>query len=177
MGRLPTNIKSNYGGFKVDQWRTWICVYSPIVLKGILPNEHLRCWMIFIRACSILGQRILSKADLNTANLLLSNYCQQFQQLYGEESCSMNLHLHLKGTYLDFGPSHAFWCFPFERYNGILGSFPTNNKAVEIQYIRKFLTNQSVQAMKDLGDPQLLSLLPISNADPHVFSLFFCFLP
>ena len=37
----------------------------------------------------------------------------------------MNLHLpnHIKDTVVDYGPSHAFWCFPFERYNGVLGSF------------------------------------------------------
>ena len=43
IGRLPTNICSNYGGFKADQWKTWITVYSPILLKDILPNDHFRC--------------------------------------------------------------------------------------------------------------------------------------
>ena len=28
-------ISSNYSGFKADQWRTWIIVYSPELLKGI----------------------------------------------------------------------------------------------------------------------------------------------
>ena len=41
VGRLPTNISSNYGGFKAAQWRSWITIYSPIVLKDILPDEHL----------------------------------------------------------------------------------------------------------------------------------------
>ena len=31
VGRLPTNVSSNYGGFKAEQWRTWITVYSPVL--------------------------------------------------------------------------------------------------------------------------------------------------
>ena len=46
VGRLPSNISSNYGGFKADQWKTWITVYSPILLKDILPNDHLQCWLL-----------------------------------------------------------------------------------------------------------------------------------
>ena len=57
---------------------------------------------------------------------------------------NLHLHLHLKDTILDFGPSRAFWCFPFERYNGILGSYTTNNKKVEVQFMRKFITTQAV---------------------------------
>ncbi len=34
---------------------------------------------------------------------------------------------------------HSFWLFTFERYNGILGSQPTNNKNIEIQLMRHFL--------------------------------------
>lgn len=114
VGRLPTNISSNYGGFKADQWRAWITVYSPVVLKGILPPSHFLCWMVFVRACCILCQRILRKVDLVTANLLLLNFFEKFQGLYGEDSCTMNLHLHLhlKEVYLDFGPSHAFGVTP-----------------------------------------------------------------
>ena len=94
VGRLPTNISSNYGGFKADQWRTWINVYSPVVLKGLLPNEHLHCWLLFVRASCILSERII-KSDVVTADLLLVRYCRLFEELYGKDSCTMNLHLHL----------------------------------------------------------------------------------
>ena len=162
IGRLPVNISSNYGGFKAEQWKTWITVYSPVILKDILPLNHLHCWLLFVHACNILGNRIINKSDLTTADLLLLNYCKKFEELYGKENCSMNLHLHLhlKDTILDFGPSHAFWCFPFERYNGILGSYTTNNIKVEVQFMRKFITTQAVNEISRACDPQLSSLLP-----------------
>ena len=43
----------------------------------------------------------------------------------------MDLHLH-------------FWCFPFERYNGILGSFQKNWVKPEVQMIKKFLNYQNL---------------------------------
>ena len=50
----------------------------------------------------------------------------------------MHLHLHLKDCILDFGPIYAFWLFSFERYNGILGDIPTNNRNVELQLMNRF---------------------------------------
>ena len=41
---------------------------------------------------------------------------------------------------------YQLWCYPFERYNGILGSFPTNSEAIETQLMKKFITSQSIQA-------------------------------
>ena len=43
IGRLPINVSSNYGGYTASQWQSWITLYSPIVLKNILPIEHYRC--------------------------------------------------------------------------------------------------------------------------------------
>lgn len=100
-------------------------------------------------------------SDISTADLFLLNYCKRFEELYGKDHCTMNLHLHLhlKDNMLDFGPSHAFWCFPFERCNGILGSYSTNMKAVEVQFMRKFMTSQSVKGLSMFADEELRSLL------------------
>ena len=40
--RVPCNILSSYGGFTAEQWKNWITLYFPVVLKGLLPTEHLR---------------------------------------------------------------------------------------------------------------------------------------
>ena len=168
IGRLPTNIASNYGGFKAVQWQTWITVYSPVVLKGLIPTGHFQCWLLFVRACSILSKRYLAESDVITADLLLLNFCKVFEELYGSERCTPNLHLHLhlKQCLLDYGPSHAFWCFSFERYNGLLGSFHTNNKSIEQQIMRKFINSQQLRDHTALAHPQLLSLLPSFQQEP-----------
>lgn len=56
----------------------------------------------------------------------------------------MHLHCHLRECIEDYGPVYSFWCFAFERYNGVLGSTITNNRSVEIQLMRKFISEQFV---------------------------------
>lgn len=76
--------------------------------------------------------------------------------------CTPNLHLHLhvKQCLMDYGPPHAFLCFSFERYNGILGSYHTNTKSIECQFMRKFLMDQAVQSLNVSPQDPFYSLLP-----------------
>ena len=55
--------------------------------------------------------------------------CKLFEHLYGTTKCTPNMHLscHLVECTRDYGPVYSFWCFSFERYNGILGSYHKNN--------------------------------------------------
>ena len=71
-----------------------------------------------------------------------------------------------------YGPVHNFWLFSFERFNGILGDFKTNQRAIETQLMRKFLREQD---FKDLQFPNLFreQLEPLfhqmSNTSVHPF--------
>ena len=42
IGRLPTNISSNYGQFTAEEWKNWVLIYSPFSLQGLLPRQHLK---------------------------------------------------------------------------------------------------------------------------------------
>lgn len=68
-----------------------------------------------------------------------------FVDLYGNEWCNPNLHLHghLHECLKDYGPVYSFWLFAFERFNGILGSYHTNNRNISIQLMRRFLDTKS----------------------------------
>ena len=145
-GRLPHKIASNHGKYEASQWKNWTIIYSTNVLHGLLPNEHLNCWHSFVMACRLLTVPVLSHNDLNKADMLLLKFCRQFEELYGKNDVCINMHLHchLKECIEDYGPVYSFWCFAFERYNGILGSTATNNRSIEIQLMRKFLSEQFV---------------------------------
>ena len=177
VGRLPSNISSNYGGYTASQWHNWITIYSAVVLKGILVEEHLLCWLLFVRACFILSKRVVTNEEVDTADLYVLNFCKRFEHLYGKQYFTPNqhLHMHLKQCLLDFGPSHSFWCFAFERCNGLLGSYPTNKKAIEIQVMRKFCDSQSVRTLTPQVDVDFKIVLPVSynatdSASPFVFN-------
>lgn len=105
-------------------------------------------WLIFVQACSLLCSRAITHDGIVLADRLIHEYCCLFQEEFGKEQCYPNLHLHchLKDCLLDFGPATSFWLFSFERMNGVLGSFHTSNRAVEIQLFRKFISTQKVSS-------------------------------
>ena len=49
------------------------------------------------------------------------------------------MHLYLAECLRDFGPLHGFWLYSFERFNGLLGNQPNNNRSIELQLINRFL--------------------------------------
>ena len=77
---------------------------------------------------------------LKIADGLLIRFCTRTAQQYGNEVATPNMHMHchLASCIKDYGPLHTFWLFSFERYNGLLGSMPNNNRAVEIQFQKRF---------------------------------------
>ena len=174
LGRLPIGLKSNYAAFKASQWSSWITIYSPIILKHLLPDEHYRYWLLFMRACNILSQRIIKLSDVRTADALLEMFCKHVERLCGREYCTpnMHMHLHLQQTILDFGPAHSTWCFSFERYNGKLGSISTNKHSVDTQFMQRFLRTQMAHSLfRRIDDPELLQLLPLDTSNVKSSSL------
>lgn len=146
VGRLPHKIASNHGRYKASQWKNWTVIYSIYALQDLLPDKHMNCWHTFVMACRLLAVPALSQSDLKKTDMLLLKFCNQFEKLYGKKSVRINMHLHchLKECVEDYGPVYSFWCFAFERYNGVLGSIATNNRSIEIQLMRKFLSEQFV---------------------------------
>ena len=86
---------------------------------------------------------------MNSADLHLKTFCEKIQLIYGPQAVTPNMHyhLHLKKCITNYGPIHAFWLFSFERYNGILGSYHTNQRAIEIQVMRKFCNDMTVKSI------------------------------
>ncbi len=169
VGRLPSKIGSGFSGFTALQWRYWTVTYSPVILKGIIPNEHLQCWLLYVRACSILSCRLIKQSDVNIADQYLQMFCKKFELLYGSKFCTpnMHLHLHLRECLLDYGPSPSFWCFSFEWYNGCLSSIQTNNRSVEQQFMQRFLREQRIRTYPFPNNPEWKELLDTFNLDTN----------
>ena len=146
VGRIPHNIESQMSaaGLTADQWKTWTCLYSLYVLHDVLPKEHLECWWLFVQACILICQPIITHAVIDKADKFLMEFCQAVETLYETQSCTINLHLHchLAECLRDYWPVHATWCFSFERYNGILGGTPNNSHSLQVE---KTMMNRFIQ--------------------------------
>lgn len=150
IGRLPKKISSNYGSYTAEQWKNWTLIYSMFALHGLIPDKHFKCFQSFVLACKYLCKATVTALDLQRADLLVLKFCKQFEKLYGKEAVTPNMHLHchLKDIILDHGPFHSFWCFSFERYNGIMGSVFTNKRSLELQLMRKLMFSRFLDCVQ-----------------------------
>lgn len=142
-GRIAKAISKCHTAMKADEWKHWTLIYSMFSLRTVLNTEHLKIWCLFVNACLLICQRAVTIHDVNQAHQLLKMFCKKFLHQYGQDYCVPNMHLslHIKDCILDYGSVYGFWCFSFERYNGILGKYHTNNHSLTIQIMRKFVSN------------------------------------
>jgi hypothetical protein len=108
---------------------------------NIIPTDDLELWRLFVLSCFHLCSPLITTEELQEGRDYLVKFCKSFEKRYGKERVTpnMHLHLHLKQCILDYGPVYSFWLFSFERFNGSLGAFQTNNRSVEIQIMRQFI--------------------------------------
>lgn len=160
LGRTTKSMK-HYKTMKAQEWKNWVLVYSLFCLRNVLDRKHFNMWQIFVRACKILLSTSICKKEVEDAHKLLVLFCKTFEQIIGHEYCTpnMHMHMHLKDCITSFGPVYGFWAFSFERYNGILGSYHTNNRAVTITMMRKFVNGvrviSSYQQLSSRNHPPL----------------------
>lgn len=74
IGRVPNKVNASFAGFTADQWRNWTTVFSSVVLREVLNGDHLRCWMLFVKACQLLCSRVINFQDIETAHAYLNNF-------------------------------------------------------------------------------------------------------
>ena len=94
---------------------------------------------MFVRGCHKLLKPTISIQETDDAHNLLVFFVEKFAELFGKEHVTPNMHVHLH-CLKEFGPLYGFWCFSFERYKGILGSFCTNNHRISVQLMKKVIS-------------------------------------
>uniref|UniRef100_A0A1X7U8Q3 Uncharacterized protein n=1 Tax=Amphimedon queenslandica TaxID=400682 RepID=A0A1X7U8Q3_AMPQE len=126
---------------------------------------HLQYWLLFVKATSLLCTRYLHKDHVQLASTYLQLFCQKFEEINGKSACTLNmhLHLHLKDCLNNFGPLYSFWCYAFERYNGLLGSFPMKQKNIEPQLIKKCLMLQELHTQSFLSEGKFLENIIVDH--------------
>ena len=166
-GRIPHKIASNCASFTADQWKAWTNVFSLYSLHGLLEHEHLKCWRLFVHASLLLSTPIITLEDAEKGHRLLLEFCNCFELLCGAEKVTpnMHLHMHILSCIKDYGPIYSFWLFSFERYNGLLGNYRTNQRSVELQLMRRFLSDLQIHDLSlppcdDISEKDIEFLLP-----------------
>jgi len=130
LGRISNKIATGEGfsGFTADQWKTFVLIYAIPLMWDLLAEPDRQILGNFVRACSLLVYRIIDCDILNEAHERLLKVATLIEENYGPERITPNLHLclHIADYCRDYGPLYSFWCFSFERMNGILGRYFVN---------------------------------------------------
>jgi len=176
VGAIPSCISSTSNSMKSDELKTWVLYVSLYALKDSLPKPHFNMWQAFVRACKLLLKPYISVEETNHAHELLKLFNNTFVRLIGAKYCTPNMHmqLHIKSCIVDFGPVYCFWCYSFERYNGILGGYQTNNRSISVQLMRKFSESHSI--VTSYGNinqdvPSLHELKLLSKIDQNLYNI------
>ena len=79
----------------------------------------------FVRACSLLVCRTIDDDVLNEAHIRLLSVVTLIEENYGLKVITPNIYLslHLVECCWNYDPLYSFWCYSFERMNGVLGSY------------------------------------------------------
>ncbi|OSD03010.1 hypothetical protein PYCCODRAFT_1366505 [Trametes coccinea BRFM310] len=138
--RPPRNFGStSHGKLKADHWRT-ICTISMVVTLVRLwgsstastrENALLENFVHLVSAVELATKRSVNQERIDKFDDHMSKYLAGIQDLYHWHHLVPNHHisLHLKEFLELFGPVHAWWAYPFERFNGLLQGLNTNNKS------------------------------------------------
>ncbi|TFK78577.1 hypothetical protein K466DRAFT_507081, partial [Polyporus arcularius HHB13444] len=142
MQRAPKNFGSpSHGKLKADQWRTGCLVNLVITLTRLwgvpsaTPRQKvlLDNFLDLVRAVDLATKRTMDQERIEKFDDYMHRYltglCETFQHPLVPNH---HLSLHLRECLELFGPVHAWWAFPFERYNGIIQHLNTNSKSKDM---------------------------------------------
>ena len=93
---------------------------------------------ILVNFVRLLTCRIIDNNMISEAHDRLLKVARLIEEHYGQELITPNIHLslHLAECCRDYGPMYSFWCYLFERMNGLLGSYPNSRRNIEPELLR-----------------------------------------
>ena len=151
-----------HGKLKADQWRTVCTVNLVITLVRlwsgvqVTASDHilLANFIHLVIAVDLAARRTMSPSRAQSVDEHMYAYVRGLRDLF-EHSLVPNHHLalHLKRCLLEFGPVQGWRAFPFERYNGILQRFRSNNKpGMYLSYDRLLNPNEPMIERENASD-------------------------
>ncbi|XP_033103258.1 uncharacterized protein LOC117106034 [Anneissia japonica] len=137
----PRSLSNEISHFKASDFRSFLCYYGMVVLKGILPDDYYVHFSMMAIAIHTLSKDDIDAKDLAMADELLHMFYILFDANYGQENCTIHVHnmcRHLVDSVRRGGPVWAFGCFSFE-----------SNCAQMIKYIRGRSNDIGMQVVKN----------------------------
>ena len=158
ISKVRIKIASGFSKLTADQWKNWVFYFSIIALRDMVSRDILEYWRLFVLACRTLCTKTVTLENVKLGDAFLLQFCCRVERFFGKECITPNMHLscHLGQCMEDYGPVHGFWCYPFERYNGLMGSTPHNNRSIECQMMQRIIRENQALFLTEENIPEVL---------------------
>lgn len=119
--RMPRSVE-DLVHWKAAELKMFLFHYSVPILTGILDDEYLKNFQRLLVAIAILSRDKMTGLMIDVAEDLLHRFVKEFEDLYGTQFCSINIHLllHLSSCVRNLGPLWLYTCYEYEDLNGHL---------------------------------------------------------
>ncbi|XP_076242314.1 uncharacterized protein LOC143184162, partial [Calliopsis andreniformis] len=138
--------------WKATEFRQFLLYTSPIVLRPVLQKKVYEHFLTLHVAVTILVSPTLinTKQNIKYAEDLLKYFVQHFDQVYGEQYISHNVHnlLHVCNDVRKFGVLDNFSAFPYENFLGSLKKLLRKSEKPLQQLARRYGEIQQRSVLK-----------------------------
>lgn len=131
--------------FKASEYRAMLLYYLGICLDGILREKYLKHFRMLSSAIYTLLGTSISPEEKEDATGKLENFVQLFQEYYGPNKMTMNVHMlkHTSKSVDYLGPLWSYSMFSFESNNGILGTYFNGSRDITKQIALRYILKRS----------------------------------
>ena len=145
ISRTPRSV-SVLKFWKAHEWLAWLLYYSLPVLKNILPAAYYNHWALLVECTAVLLGNDITLANLVHCERSIVQFVSDFQDLYGKQHMSFNVHqtLHIVQSVKDWGPLWSHSAFMFEAFNAVLLKMIRGTQGVPMQILNTFYLTRAI---------------------------------
>lgn len=152
--RKPRSIYE-VSNFKASELFNFLWFYLRYSITGLLPTKVVKHFEKLSAATYMLYRDSLSLSEVKSACDLLTEFANEFEDIYGAGAITLNIHLlrHYYDMIIACGPLWAYTVFGFEAENGVLTKYVCGKTDVLLQIASKYTTSR----MHDNGASKVVS--------------------
>lgn len=145
ISRLPRSLKY-FGKYKASEIRSLLLYYFPVALRGILKKKYLEHFLLLSGSIYQLLTTNISKEDILTVDNNLKQFVREYQELYGKENMTMNVHLmsHMVFCVKNLGPLWTQSMYAFESNNATFSRYVKGNNDVIAELGTRYMLHKSL---------------------------------
>lgn len=145
ISRLPRSLNC-ISKYKASEFRSLLLYYLPVALRGIQKKKYLDHFLLLSGSIyQLLGTNI-SNEDIVVAENNLRKFVEQYEEFYGKENMTMNVHLltHMVFCVKNLGPLWTQSMYSFESNNATFSRYVKSTSDALAELSVRYMVHKSI---------------------------------